>query len=181
MNGIHVHIKDTITINVDPSWIIPWKTSPLGSRCTDCHNWGGTRPWGKFYVRGPPSRFDPKCLMFIDHWCLMMKRRRPVPQKLLSVEECYETPFMKKSNKISSTWIKKLVIIACKNSKLKICVIYLEPPSTRVHQSYMWNRGVTHAWIVFNTTGRAKEDAWLVGLSNVSWHSTTSKILYNNI
>ena len=48
------------------------------------------------------------------------------------MEECYETPFKKKSDKILSTWIAKLVIIECKNSKLMICVILHEPPSTRV-------------------------------------------------
>ena len=126
MNGTRVHIKDTITINVDPSWIIPWKTSPLGSRCTDCHNWGGTRPYGEYHqVRELPSRFGPYCLMFIDV--------QDAPYlKSFSPWKNVTRHLWRKSNKISSAWITKLVIIACKIWKLMICVIHHEPPSTRV-------------------------------------------------
>ena len=133
-----VHIKGTLSRNVVPSWVVPWKTSPLGSRCTDCHNWGGTRPYGKYYhVRGPPSRFDPKCLMFIDvDWCLRsavgpyLKSFSPWKNVTRHLLRKKVTRFLISST--FKTWIAKLVIIGCKNSKLMICVILHEPPSTRV-------------------------------------------------
>ena len=67
-------------------------------------------------------------------WCLLMFKKRPTSKASLRGRMLRDT-FCEKSNNISSTfktWITKFVIIACKNSKLMICVVHHEPPSTRV-------------------------------------------------